>query len=103
MCVRSLMGNEVVAEPVAPTIDMKRPSDRKTGNRMTRVKEKYIKLHEKMLNSERDELVRRQQEQMCYVPDLADGILAVSTAYYSLLLEKLAEYCEIARHSKVFK
>ncbi|XP_020292106.1 transmembrane protein 205 [Pseudomyrmex gracilis] len=98
MCVRTLVGNEMTSEPV-----VRSPSESKHSNRLSRAKEKYMKLHDEML--EREELTRRQQraEKSFYLPDLADDVLAASTVHYSLLLMKLAKYYQIVRRSKAFK
>lgn len=92
MCVRTLVGNET----------MLFDSKKKSG-KLSRAKEKYTKLHEKML--EKEELLRqREQERNAfYLPDLADNVLTASTIYYRLLLKKLIKYYEIVGHSKAFK
>lgn len=99
MCVRSLVGNEIV-ETIAPA-----PSSAKRTQRLTRIKEKYIKLHDEMLDREKQKLLRQQQQQRptFHMSDLADHVLAVSTIHYSLLLQKLTEYYGIARRTKAFK
>lgn len=98
MCVRTLVGNEMTSEPV-----VRAPSESKHSNRLSRAKEKYMKLHDEML--EKEKLARRQQraEKSFYLPDLADDVLAASTVHYSLLLMKLAKYYQIVRRSKAFK
>ncbi|XP_032678152.1 uncharacterized protein LOC116847345 [Odontomachus brunneus] len=103
MCVRSSMGNEIV-EPIVPSFSAKRTQ----SDRLTRVKEKYIRLHDEMLDREKQELLRQQQQQqqqqsIFHVSDLADNALAISTIQYSLLLQKLAEYYAIIRRTKAFK
>ncbi|GAB1869197.1 Transmembrane protein 205 [Camponotus japonicus] len=92
MCVRTLVGNETML------FDSKKKS-----SKLSRAKEKYTKLHEKML--EKEELLRqREQERNAfYLPDLADNVLTASTVYYRLLLKKLIKYYEIVGHSKAFK
>lgn len=99
MCVRTLMGSEAV-EPVVP-------SGPKPSSKLTRAKEKYMKLHEEMLAKE--EHLREQQRardatrNALLLPDLADNILASSTTQYSLLLKKLTKYYGIIRRTKAFK
>lgn len=90
MCVRTLMGNE-------PT------SGSKQCGKTSRVKEKYMRLYEEML--EKEELQRQQAraENVLYLPDLADDVLVVSTNHYSLILKKLSTYYEVVRRSKAFK
>lgn len=98
MCVRSSMGNEIV-EPIVLSCSAKRTQ----SDRLTRVKEKYIRLHDEMLDREKQERQQQQQQSMFHVSDLVDHLFATSTIQYSLLLQKLAEYYEIIRHTKAFK
>jgi len=95
MCVRTLVGNE--NEPIAPI----------TGSRqcekMSRTKEKYMRLYEEMLEKEELQRQREQVENALYLPDLADDVLIASTNHYSLMLKKLSTYYEIVRRSKAFK
>jgi len=95
MCVRTLMGSEV-GEPVVP-------STPKPNSKLSRAKEKYMKLHEEML--EKEEHLRQQERERSalLLPDLADNVLASSTSQYSLLLKKLAKYYGIVRRTKAFK
>lgn len=97
MCVRTLVGNEM-SEPIAPTADSKR-----YDSKMSRTKEKYMRLYEEMLKE--DELKRRREraEDAIYLPDLADDVLATSTNHYSLMLKKLSKYYEVVRRTKAFK
>lgn len=97
MCVRTLAGNEMGETTTAL------PDSKQRSNKLSRTKEKYIRLHEEMLQKE--ELLRRQEQERnaLYLPDLADNVLAASTAYYSLLLKNLAEYYEVVRRTKMFK
>ncbi|XP_014472309.1 PREDICTED: transmembrane protein 205 [Dinoponera quadriceps] len=91
MCVRSLVDIETVA-----------PSA-KQNDRLIRVKEKYVRLHDEMLEREKQELLRQQQQEQATFHVSADHVSPISTIHYSLLLHKLAEYYEIARRTKAFK
>ncbi|KAL0134565.1 hypothetical protein PUN28_001394 [Cardiocondyla obscurior] len=96
MCVRTLVGNET-GEPIAPVADTKQ------YGKASRIKEKYMKLYEEML--EKDELQRRrvQAEDALFLPDLADDVLVASTNHYSVILKKLSAYYEVVRRTKMFK
>jgi len=95
MCVRTLIGNET-SEPIAPITDSKQCSK-------SRVKEKYIKLYEEMIEKEKLQRQREQAENALFLPDLADDVLDASTNHYSQILKKLSTYYEVMRRSKVFK
>ncbi|XP_012058176.1 PREDICTED: transmembrane protein 205 [Atta cephalotes] len=95
MCVRTLIGNET-SEPIAPITDSKQCSK-------SRVKEKYIKLYEEMIEKEKLQRQREQAENALFLPDLADDVLVASTNHYSQILKKLSTYYEVMRRSKVFK
>ncbi|KYN19663.1 PREDICTED: transmembrane protein 205 [Trachymyrmex cornetzi] len=95
MCVRTLIGNET-NEPIAPVTDSKQCSK-------SRVKEKYVKLYEEMIEKEKLQRQREQAENALFLPDLADDVLVTSTNHYSQILKKLSTYYEVTRRSKVFK
>ncbi|KAG5312508.1 TM205 protein, partial [Acromyrmex insinuator] len=95
MCVRTLIGNET-CEPIAPITDSKQCSK-------SRVKEKYIKLYEEMIEKEKLQRQREQAENALFLPDLADDVLVASTNHYSQILKKLSTYYEVMCRSKVFK
>lgn len=95
MCVRTLGNETTTSEPIGDSgQDVKR-------SKASRVKDKYMRLYEEML--EKEELQRRQAENVLYLPDLADDVLVVSSNHYSLMLKKLSTYYKIVRHSKAFK
>lgn len=96
MCVRTLVGSET-----GETSTLFDPKQR--SGKLSRAKEKYMRVHDEML--EKEELLRRREQERnaLYLPDLADDILAASTVYYSLLLKKLTEYYEVVRRSKAVK
>lgn len=101
MCVRSSVGNESV-EVILPSSSNAKKTQ---SDRLTRIKEKYIKVHDDMLDREKQELLRQQQQERAsyHVSDLADHVLAVSTIHYSLLLQKMAKYYKIVSRTKAFK
>lgn len=96
MCVRTLVGNET-NEPIAPSTGSKQCS------KMSRIKEKYMRIYEEMLEKEELQRQREQAENALYLPDLADDVLVASTNHYSLMLKKLSTYYEVMRRSNAFK
>ncbi|KYN03630.1 PREDICTED: transmembrane protein 205 [Cyphomyrmex costatus] len=96
MCVRTLIGNET-SEPIAPITDSKQCS------KMSRAKEKYMKIYEEMMEKEELQRQRERAEDALFLSDLADDVLVASTNHYSLILKKLSSYYEVVRRSKVFK
>lgn len=105
MCVRTLTGNEE-GELITHS-DSKHNSTTtlQRNNGLIRVKEKYIKMYEKILDKEK-KLLRDQEDvepSNSDVMELADGILKIITIYYNLLLKKSKKYYETMCHSKVFK
>ncbi|XP_011639738.1 transmembrane protein 205 [Pogonomyrmex barbatus] len=96
MCVRTLMET---SELIAPSVG----TDLKQDEKLSRAKEKYMKLHDEMLKKEELQRQQEQAEDALYLPDLADGVLVASTAHYNLLLKKLSMYYNVARRSKAFK
>ncbi|XP_012525345.1 transmembrane protein 205 [Monomorium pharaonis] len=101
MCVRTLLGNETSESLlIAPSVI----ADSKRCDKLSRTKEKYMRLYEEMLEKEEQQRQEQEREENAlFLPDLADDVLAASTNHYGLLLKKLSTYYEIVRRSKVFK
>ncbi|XP_070149255.1 transmembrane protein 205 [Polyergus mexicanus] len=97
MCVRTLVGSET-GETTSTLSDSKQ-----TSGKLSRAKEKYMRLHEEMLEKEKLLRRREQEKNALYLPDLADDVLVASTAHYSHLLKKLAKYYEVVRCTKTYK
>ncbi|CAL1679764.1 unnamed protein product [Lasius platythorax] len=98
MCVRTLAGSET-SETTATAL----PDSKPRSGKLSRAKEKYMRVHQEMLEKEEHLRQREREKSSIYLPDLADNLLAASTAHYSLLLKKLAEYYEVVRRTKAFK
>lgn len=93
MCVRTLAGSET-SETTATAL----PDSKPRSGKLSRAKEKYMRVHQEMLEKEEHLRQREREKSSIYLPDLA-----ASTAHYSLLLKKLAEYYEVVRRTKAFK
>ncbi|XP_015609859.1 transmembrane protein 205 [Cephus cinctus] len=93
MCVRTVTNEE----PIRTTLAMEN-----NPTKLTKAKEKYMKLHEEMIEREEAEALRQEKAQTLYVPSINNDILAMSTIQYSIIFDKFSQYYSVWQQSKTY-
>ena len=107
MCVRTLTGNEVESvQTDSPVVQNELEGKQsKNPDKLTKAKEKYIKLHNDMVTKERKLEVDRQQKinHDLFMPEINQDILAKGTAIFGNFCSKVSTRYSDFQQTKFYR